>query len=173
MRKHLNIFIPVALAILLGSLTFIFAQTAEDNASRQAQGKNGEFAPPPPPPPGDRRGGFGPYIFDQLNLTDTQKEQIRAMEFASREASKEYLAKVRAADDQLRMMIEGGNYTETQARPILRDKAQSMTELELIRLGTEAAIQKLLTAEQKTQLAQFREKRPPFPPGGGPRPGER
>jgi hypothetical protein len=47
------------------------------------------------------------------------------------------------------MMVESGNYTETQARPILKDKAQAMTELELIRLGTEAAIQKLLTAEQR------------------------
>lgn len=172
MKKHLNIFIPVVLAILLGSLTFIFAQTGQENASRPAPGKNSELAPPPPPP-GGHRGGFGPHIFDQLNLTDAQKEQIRAMEFASHEASKEYFAKVRAADDQLRMMVESGNYSETQARPILKDKAQTMTELELIRLGTEAVIQKLLTAEQKTQLAQLREKRPPFPPGGGPRPGER
>lgn len=172
MRKNLNIFIPVAIVILLGSLTFIFAQTAEDNASRPRPGKIGELAPPPPPP-GDHRGGFGPHIIDQLDLTDAQKEQIHAMEFASREASKEYFGKVRAADDQLRMMIESGNYSEAQARPVLKDKAQNMTELELIRLGTDAAIQKLLTAEQKTQLAQLREKRPPFPPGGGFRPGER
>jgi Spy/CpxP family protein refolding chaperone len=174
MKKHLNIFIPVALAILLGSLTFIFAQTVDNRAAGPRPEKNGDFGPPPPPPEFGRGGpgGFNPRIFDQLALTDTQKEQIRAIEFNSREASKEHFGKIKAADDQLRMMIDGGTFTEALARPIVRDKAQTMTELELIRLGTEAAINKLLTAEQKTQLAQLREKRPSFPPGGGFGPGK-
>lgn len=176
MKKHLNIFTPVALAILLGPLTFIFAQTADNGAARPRPEKSGDFGPPPPPPEFGRGGpgGFGPHMFNWLSLTDSQKEQIRAIEFNSREASKEHFGKIKAADDQLRMMIESGTFTEAQARPIVKDKAQTMTELELIRLGAEAAISKLLTPEQKTQLAQLKEKRPSFPPGGGfVKPGER
>lgn len=172
MKKNLSVFIPVAIAILLGSLTYIFAQRADVNGPPPPPaGFKGDF--PPPPPPGDGRHGPGRNAYEKLNLNDTQKEQIKAMEDASHEASREFFGKLRAADEQLRLMIENGNFSADQARPILKDKAQNMTELELIRLGTEAAIQRVLTAEQKTQLAQIREKRPPFPPGGGFRPGER
>lgn len=165
------------MAILLGSLTFIFAQTSDDKASRPRPEFKNDFGVPPPPPGEFGRGPGGPgrfekHLFDQLGLTTAQKEQIETFETAGREASKEFFGKVRAADEQLRMMMDGGNYSEAQARPLVREKAQAMTEIELIRLGTEAAISKLLTTEQKAQLAQLKEKRPPFPPGGGPRPGQ-
>lgn len=177
MRKNINIFIPVAMAILLGSLTFIFAQTADDKPSRARPEFKNDFGAPPPPlgefgrGPGGP-GGFGRHILDQLGLTAAQKEQVETFETAGREASKEYFGKVRAADEQLRMMMDGGNYSGAQARPLVKEKAQAMAEIELIRLGTEAAISKLLTTEQKAQLAQLKDKRPPFPPGSGPRPGQ-
>lgn len=172
MKKNLSVFIPVAIAILFGSLTYIFAQKADVNMPPPPPaGFRGDF--PPPPRPEDGRHGPGANAYEKLGLTDMQKEQISAMENASREASKEFFGNVMAADGQLRLMAESGTFSAEHARPILKDKAQNMTEIELIRLGTEAAIQRVLTAEQKTQLAQIREQRPPFPPGGGFRPGER
>lgn len=172
MKNYLKIFAPFTLAILVGSLTFAFAQTSQPTAGGKIKdGSRGER----PMPPGGGRGGFGlqPRVLEQLNLTDAQKEQIAAIQAASREAGKENFDQVRAADEQLRTMVESGNFDETQARTILNAKAQAMTEAEIARLRTDAAIFKVLTAEQKTQLEQLKQQRPEPPQRGGFRPEER
>lgn len=168
MKSYLKVFAPFMLAILIGSLTFAFAQTKDGgrgfDGKRPPRGEG--FGPPP--------GGLPPHVFEKLNLTDTQKEQIEAFRTNSRDAGKEYFEKVRTADEQLRTMVEAGNFNEESARQIINAKTSAQTELELIRLRTDAAIFGILTAEQKAQLAQLKEERPPFPPGdGGFRPKDR
>ena len=182
MKKNLNIFIPIALALMLGSLTYMFAQSSDTSSSKPLTEAQTDFGPPPPGgfrggPSGHGGpggpGGFTPMLLDQLSLSDTQKEQVRAYESAARETSKEHFSRITAADEQLRLMVDSGTFTDARARPIVKAKSNAMAELELIRLGTEASIQQLLTTEQKTQLVQLKGKRPSFPPGGGFRPGER
>ena len=160
MKSYLKVFAPFMLAILIGSLTFAFAQTKD--GGRGFDGKRpprGEGFEPPP------QSGLPPHIFEKLNLTSAQKEQIEAYRTNSRDAGKEYFEKVITADEQLRTMVEAGNFNEENARQIIGAKTSAQTELELIRLRTDAAIFAILTAEQKAQLAQLKEERPPFPPG--------
>ena len=76
-------------------------------------------------------------------------------------------SKLRAADEQLRMMIESGSFDTDKATPLVRAKADASAQIELIRLGTDAAVQKLLTSDQKAQLAQLASARQPFPPERG------
>lgn len=173
MKNNVKIFIPMVLAILIGSLTFAFAQTggakAGKSRSGDALGARGDAGAP--------RGGGGPHfaglpphLLAQLNLTDAQKTQIAALEDAARTSSQTYFDALRAADEQLRTIAESGTFNETQVRQILNAKAQAQIELEVIRLKTDTAIFNLLTAEQKTLLAQLRQQQPDFPPHGG-RPG--
>lgn len=160
MKSYLKVFAPFMMAILVGSLTFAFAQTKD--GGRSFDGKRpprGEGFRPPP------QGGLPPHVFEKLNLTSAQKEQIEAYRTNSRDAGKEFFEKVRTADEQLRTMVEAGNFNEESARQIISAKTSAQTELELIRLRTDAAIFGILTAEQKAQLAQLKEERPPFPPG--------
>lgn len=166
MKNYIKIFAPVVLAILVGSLTFIFAQTNGGRTEKARPNADGEFRPPPPP------GGAGlhPGVLEQLNLTAAQKEQIHAIHFNSRDAAQEYFAKVRAADEQLKAIVESGKFDEEKARQILSAKAAAMTGMEIVRLRADAAIYNLLTDEQKTQLASLKEKRPEFPSAGGFRP---
>lgn len=163
MKSYLKVFAPFMLAIMIGSLTFAFAQTRDGgrgfDGKRPPRGGEG-FGPPP-------QGGLLPHVFDKLNLSSAQKEQIEAFRTNSRDAGKEYFEKVRTADEQLRTMVEAGNFNEESARQIISAKTSAQTELELIRLRTDAAIFGILTAEQKAQLAQLKEERPPFPPGDG------
>jgi len=160
MKSYMKVFAPFMLAILVGSLTFAFAQTKDGgrgfDGKRPPRGEG--FGPPP-------HGGLPPHIFEKLNLTSAQKEQIEAFQTNSRDAGKEFFEKVRTADEQLRTMVEAGNFNEESARQIISAKTSAQTELELIRLRTDAAIFGILTAEQKAQLAQLKEERPPFPPG--------
>lgn len=162
MKSYIKVFAPFMLAILVGALTFAFAQTKDGgrgfDGKRPPRGEG--FGPPPP-----MQGGLPPHVFEKLNLTDAQKEQIETLHTSSRDAGKEFFEKVRTADEQLRTMVEAGNFNEESARQIISAKTSAMTELELIRLRTDAAIFGILTAEQKAQLVQMKEERPPFPPG--------
>ena len=172
MKKYTKSFVPVFLVILLGSLTFIFAQTSENGFRQPPTGGKGDFLPPPPPD--FNRGGLSPRVLDKLALTDAQKEQIHVIESNSRDASKEYFDKMRTADEQLRTLTDGGSFSDDAARQILSAKAQAMTEMELIRLRADAAIMQILSVEQKAQLAELKKQRPEFPPQrDGFRPGER
>lgn len=166
MKNSVKVFAPLAIAVLVGSLTFVFAQDRNDFGKRKNGDRTARRMLPPP-------NGLNPRMLEQLNLTDAQKEQIRAIETSSRDASKENFDKMRGFDEQMRKLIESGTFDEAQARQILNAKSQMMVELEIIRLRTDAAVLKVLTAEQKAQLEQLKKQRPEFPPRGGFRPEER
>lgn len=164
MKQYIKIFLPVGLVIIIGSLTLIYAQTKRGDGQFPDGDKRG-FRPPP----GMMGGGFPPQVLDKLGLSDQQKEQIKNLEENSRTASKAYFDKLKGFDDQLRTLADSESFNEDQARQILTNKAQVMTELELIRIKNGIAIKNLLTAEQKTQLEQLKQERP-GPPRGGFRP---
>lgn len=167
MKSYIKIFVPFALAIMIGSMTFAFAQTSQTNSGKPRGGGDRRDRPMPPP------NGLNPRMLDQLNLTDEQKTQIEAIQTGSRDAGKENFDKIRSFDEQLKKAVEGGNFNEEQIRQILNSKAQLMTELEISRLRADAAVYKILTAEQKTQLEQLKQQRPEPPQRGGLRPEER
>ncbi len=164
MKNHTKVFAPIFLAILLGSLSFVFTQTKGDGDRQFPKGERNMMPPPI---------GLNPRMLDELNLTDRQKEQIRALADKARADSEQFFEEMRISDEQLKVLVESGNFNEEKARQILNTKSQAQTELEIIRLRSDAAILNLLTAEQKTQLAGLKEKRPQVPPGGGFRPDKR
>ena len=163
MRNYIKIFAPFTLAILIGSLTFMFAQTNKTDFDGSKRGGQNAHRMPPP-------NGLNPRLLDQLNLTDAQKQQIQALQSSSRDASKANFDKVRTSDDQLRALVESGSFNEDAARQILNTKAQAMVETELVRLRTDAAVLKILTTEQKAQLETLKQQRPEPPHGDFPPP---
>ena len=166
MKNYMKMFVPFALAIVIGSMTFTFAQTTDKNfGGKPPRGERGDRGERPmPPPPG---GGLNPRMLDQLNLTAEQKQQIDAIQLNARDAGKENFDKVRSFDEQLRKAVEGGNFNEEEVRAILNSKSQLMIESEILRLRADTAVYKILTAEQKTQLEQLKAQRPEPPPFGG------
>lgn len=163
MKSYLKIFMPFAAAILLGSLTFAFAQTKTETKPFGKGGRGG-FGKMPPP------NGLNPRIFEQLDLTAVQKTQIQSLMENSRNSSQAYFEKLRAFDEQLKGLAESEAFDEAQARQILRSKSDVQIELDLIRLKTDAAVYDLLTAEQIAKINLLKSQRPEFPPRGGFRP---
>ena len=157
MRSYTKILTPLLLAIIVGSLTFVFAQKKDDDQKEFHGGRQG-FRPPPP---GGMRGGMPPHILERLNLTDDQKTQVKALHEAAEASSKSYFDAVKSADDKIKTMMDGGTFSEEQARQILTKKSQALTELELIHLKTDQAVKNILTAEQKTQLETLKKQAPP------------
>lgn len=162
MKLYLKLFTPFALAIVIGSLTFAFAQSKGERGGKPPRGEQGEFGRMPPPD------GFNPRMFEELGLTDDQKKQIQTLEESSRTASQTYFEKLRVIQEQIKDTTESEVFDEAQARGLLKTKAEIHTELELNRLKKDFAFRNLLTAEQIAKLDTLKAKRaefrPNFPP---------
>ena len=108
---------------------------------------------------------MGPLARD-LNLTDAQKTQIKAITDSFRESDK-------ALHDQLRTLHQSepdpmtGAFDEAAVRAAAEARAKIQIELEVSHAKMMSQIAAILTAEQKAQLAakrqQFERQGPPPP----------
>lgn len=169
MLQDFKYILLIALILVAGSLALTYGQSKDTSLS----GSTAQRDFPPPPPDGFRRGP-GPDPLERINLTDEQREQIGLIRLTARDASREQESKVRAADEQIRMYVESGVFDIEKVKPLVKAKFDAQVSIELSRLAADAEINKILTSEQKTQLAQLRAQRPPTPPGSGfgPHPGK-
>lgn len=155
---------PMLLSILVGSLTLLFAQSERGDVGKSPISAKSNAGVPLPG--GEQVRGFPPGLAAQLNLSEQQEQQIDRLRDASQTASEAYFEKVKNADQQLRAMIDSENFNESQARQLVGAKSQAMAELEIIHLRTGAAINNVLSAEQKAKLAEIKSNRPEPPQGG-------
>ncbi len=120
-----------------------------------------QLPPPPPPPPLPGRGGAGldRLVFD-LDLTQAQIEQVKALRDAAHSASRPYEEQVRKADESIRAAVESGTFDEEAVRALAAGQSKAMIELRVIQARTDAGILKLLTAEQRETLKNLRPPRP-------------
>jgi protein CpxP len=144
---------------LAAALLSAFAVTA---AAQQPQGPPNERGPRPERMRGPGRQGregregmrdreMGPGLFRQLDLTDAQKEQLRAAGKQNREAT-------RAQHEELHQLAEkrqqGSLTAAEEARiRVLRDEMRASMQ------KTHESLLSILTAEQKTKLEQLRSER--------------
>lgn len=156
MKNHLKIYTPFVVAVLLGSLTFVFGQTTKNNAGKGRPNAPREGRMPPD--------GSHPRVLDQLNLTEAQRTEINKLFDKSRTDSQVYFERVQVAQEKLKDVIENGTFDEAQVRQIVAQKTSAMTEMEIIRLRTDLSVRNLLTAEQIMQADLLKQKRPDFPP---------
>jgi Spy/CpxP family protein refolding chaperone len=172
-------------AVLLVAAAVGLAMTSVTNASGwrpvshddQAASSGRPQGPPPGPrgggPGGGGPGGGGPgggglgrMLFD-MDLTAAQLEQVKGLMQADREASAPYHETLRDINDQMRQAVESGEFSEETVRALAAKEAAATIELRVIGAKTQAAIYKLLTAEQKKALADARDDQPPPRPRRG------
>lgn len=148
-------------------------------AAFAGQGPGGQRGPggpggPPPGRPGGPGGFGGPggpgggLPLRALDLTDAQKEQVKAIHEAERAKIEPYLKQLGDAHKALGEATAKGQFDEAQVRTIAATVAQAQVELTVSRARQDAAIYQILTAEQRAKLEQFRaEHKPPQRPGSG------
>lgn len=118
---------------------------------------------PPPPPNGPRI--LDQRQLDQLNLTDAQKEQIKALRDQERTASQSYQDQLRQVQDSILAAVEGSPFDEAAVRALAAAEGQAVAELSVIGARTAAAIYQLLTTDQRAKLAELQQQQP-HPPAG-------
>lgn len=94
-------------------------------------------------------------MFRMLELSSDQKNQIKQLHDAEREAAKPIHEQLKTIHEQLRTATTDGAFNESAARLLLAQAQQPELELEVLRLKTRTAIYNLLTPAQKAKLAEL------------------
>lgn len=89
-----------------------------------------------------------------LQLTDTQREQVRAILAAEREQTAPLQAKLRQEHSALRTAIHAGTAEEADIRTQVAAQAESKAELMIRRAATRNEIHAVLTPEQRVLAAE-------------------
>lgn len=139
----------LGLMIVLGAVVQAQQPTTQNPAEGSGRMERGEgrgFRREPGP-----GGGFGPRVLRELNLTEDQKQQVRTIiqqSFASSKAAREELRQLGEKRRQGTLTAD----EETRARTLHEQMRASMKD-------TETKMAAVLTAEQKTKVAELMKKR--------------
>jgi Spy/CpxP family protein refolding chaperone len=122
---------------------------------------------------GQRMHGGGPqdmieHISRELNLTDAQKEQAKAIFEAQHAVEEERHAKLEELRKQIDAATANGQFDEATVRPLASQQAQLMTDEMVDHLRMHSKLYALLTAEQRTKADQMMKRHGEMRHGPGP-----
>jgi Spy/CpxP family protein refolding chaperone len=123
-----------------------------------------------PDGPGEKMRGGGPeqmleHISRELNLTDAQKEQAKALFEGQRATEEERHAKLEAIHKQIEAATENGQFDEATVRPLANQQAQLMADEMVDHIRLHSKLLALLTTEQRAKAIEMM-KRHGGPDGG-------
>src|SRR5579864_7358992 len=104
-------------------------------------------------------GGMMGFFTDYLDLTDAQQAQIKSIVAKEKPALIPLFQQEMQTHQQMMQLIQSGTFDEAKAQAIATQGAQTHAQLEVqhARIANEAY--QVLTADQKTKLAQYITKR--------------
>ena len=100
-------------------------------------------------------GGMMGFFSDYLDLTDAQQAQIKQIVTKEKPALEPLFKQEMQTHEQMMQLIQSGSFDEAKAQAIATQGAQIHSQLEVqhARIANEAY--QVLTADQKTKLAQY------------------
>ncbi len=124
----------------------------------QAGPGSGPGAGPGGFPGGPRPGGPLPFL-GELDLTDAQKDQIKSIVERSREESKPIVEELRKLQPRKQALVFTGTFDQAAALALVDQEVALQKALTLNQMATQHAVYNVLTAQQKTELAELIAKR--------------
>jgi protein CpxP len=113
------------------------------------------------------------HMARELNLTDTQKQQVKAIMEAAESSTEATRTKLDDIRKQLDAATANGQFDETQVRNLANQKAQLEADMMVEHLRAKSKVFSILTAEQRTKaeemhkrMGSHRRHGPPPPPPG-------
>ena len=136
-----KILIIIAAVILAGGAVFAFAQRG------RGEGPKGF---------GVGHRGMG-MAMRELNLTDDQKTQVKAIFDSSRETVKPAVDELKANREKL-MQLSGQSFDEAQVSEIAKRQGELMSQLIVERERAKSKVFAILTDEQKAKAKEMQDK---------------
>jgi len=138
MKKKILVFAGIA-ALVIGATVFALAQH---------------------PGMGEKMRGHGPgdmveHISRELNLTDAQKDQVKALFEAQRATEEERHTKLEDLRKQIDAATANGQFDENTVRNLANQQSQLTADEMVDHLRLHSKIYALLTAEQRTKADQM------------------
>jgi len=128
-----------------------------------AQGPGGPGRPGGPGSRGGRGGPGGPgelgLPLAQLNLSDSQRQQVRELTQQRRQTDEQVQQRLRAAMDARRAAIDAIPVNEGAIRATTADVVAAETEVAIVQAHLRADIFALLTPEQQDQVKKLQAER--------------
>jgi hypothetical protein len=109
----------------------------------------------PPPPPEPVPNLLNPRVAEQLNLSDEQRGQIKAIDEKTSTEARPYHEQLRTIGDQMREAMESDVFDEVRVRAILVKESELRIELKIIYLRSTSNLLGLLTPEQKAKFHEL------------------
>jgi periplasmic protein CpxP/Spy len=146
--------------VALGITAGLYAATQTQNTSQDPRPFSGRGRGPGGLGPQDGRGPGGPMSFlpmlGRLQLTDAQRDQIKAIVDSHRDEWKQLADRARAAHRALNEAVTADAVDEALIRQKSADVAAVDADVAVARAHAHAEVSQLLTAEQKNQLKAMR-----------------
>ena len=104
------------------------------------------------------RGGFGPggLALNQLNLSDTQREQVREIRERFRAQTQQVAQRLNAAAEKQRQAIETLPVNETLITSATQDMTAAQVDMAIQEARLNSEIWSVLTPEQQAQATKLR-----------------
>ena len=135
-------FLVAALAVMLGA-AIAKSQTADAAA-----------APPPHEHAMGMLGHMMGFPFKQLDLSDAQREQIKAVMQKEHPAMKPLMLQLHGLHHQLKQYSEG-TYDEAKVQALVAQQSQTLVQLKVQETRIHSEIYQLLTPDQQTKLKEI------------------
>lgn len=142
-----------ALLAVLATGTCVFAQGPGGRRGGGQPGVGPGFGGP-----GRGGGGFGLGVRD-LNLSDAQRQQIRAITSKAREDTRPLADRLRQAAEARRKAVEATPVDENQIRATTQALAAAQADIAVARAHVRSDIFAVLTPDQQAKVKQARDRR--------------
>jgi protein CpxP len=94
------------------------------------------------------------YLTDVLDLTDAQQAQIKQIIATQKPAMEPLFTQEHDSHQQMMQLIQSGSFDQAKAQSIANQEAQIHAQLEVLHAQMASQAFQILTADQKTKLAQ-------------------
>lgn len=99
------------------------------------------------------------FFSDYLDLTSAQQEQVKSIMEKEKPAIRSAMQQMGQFHSQMRALEESSTFDEAKVRTLAAQQSQAMTEMIVQKARIKNEILQVLTADQRTKLAQFEAKR--------------
>jgi periplasmic protein CpxP/Spy len=137
-------FLVAALAVLLGAAI--------------AKSQTADSTPPPPMHMHGHEFGLDGHMMEffakQLDVTDAQKMQMKAVLQKEHATMKPLMQQVRQMDEQLKQYVEG-TYDEAKVQALVAQQAQTLVQVKVQETRIHNELYQMLTPEQQAKLKEI------------------
>ena len=159
MKNRILVVVSIA-ALMIGATIFAVAQEGHMEGPPRPHGDG------PPPPPEDMM----EHISRELNLSDAQKTQAKAILDAERAATDPLEAKSEEIHKQIEATVVNGQFDETQVRALADQAGQLSADMMVEHIRAHTKLFSILTPEQRVKALEMHKRMGgpggPHGPGG-------